>query len=69
MTVDIPFVNKLVRLDKTVRLLVCVTIGRRTNRARCDDCAVLDLEYFWHAYFDDRDIEVTIVKLLVRRLV
>ena len=49
-----------------MRLLVCVTIGRRMNsQACCGDCAVLDLIILARAYFDDYEIEVTIVKLAV----
>lgn len=69
------FFNGMVKEDhgdqtKTVRLLVCIKVGKRTNsQARCSERTVLDLEYSLHAYFDDCDVEVTIVKLLVRQLV
>ena len=67
---DIPFVNKLLRSDKNNGIVSLCHVGRRTkSQARCGDRAVLDLEYFWHAYFDNRNVEVMIVKLPVRQLV
>ena len=38
-------------------MLVCVAIGTRGDKARCGVQAVPNLEYFWHAYFYDREFE------------